>query len=129
MVQFTTSKVKKTFVCGGAYSVDKFWRIARGVNWFADEQPTDRTKELCERILEQSAWKVDRVLTHTCPQRYVPTEMFLSGVDQSTVDTSTERWLDTLCERLTFEKWLCGHYHTNKSIDKMLFLFEDIVQW
>ena len=25
------------------------------------------------------------------------------------------------------KKWFCGHYHTNKSIDKLRILFEDIL--
>ena len=120
---------KETFVCGGAYSVDKFYRLERGFNWFSDEQPNDRIKTLCEQRLDLAAWSVDRVLTHTCPYKYIPREMFLPMIDQSTVDNSTEEWLDTLENRLSYERWYCGHYHTNKNIDKMTFLFDDIIQW
>ena len=28
----------KTIVIGGAYSVDKFYRLSKGYNWFEDEQ-------------------------------------------------------------------------------------------
>lgn len=38
----------------------------------------------------------DIILSHTCPFKYEPREMFLAVIDQSTVDTSTERWLDTI---------------------------------
>ena len=33
----------KTIVIGGAYSVDKFYRLSKGYNWFEDEQPSDST--------------------------------------------------------------------------------------
>lgn len=38
-------------VIGGAYSVDKYYRLARGYNWFEDEQPSDEIKEKVERML------------------------------------------------------------------------------
>jgi len=40
------------------------------------------------------------------------------------VDKSTEKWLDSIEDRLDYEKWYCGHYHTNKTIDKMRFLYD-----
>ena len=35
-------------------------------------------------------WQVDVVFSHTCPLKYEPVEVFLPGIDQSTVDKSTE---------------------------------------
>ena len=106
-------------VIGGAYSVDKYYRLARGYNWFEDEQPSDEIKEKVERMLSERDWKIDVVLSHTCPLRYEPTEVFLSMIDQSSVDKSTEQWLDTIESRLHYERWYCGHYHTDKEIDKI----------
>ena len=57
-------------VIGGAYSVDKYYRLARGYNWFEDEQPSDEIKEKVERVLSERDWKIDVVLSHTCPLRY-----------------------------------------------------------
>lgn len=113
-------------VCGGAYSVDKEVRILRGLHWFADEQPSKESVESMKENLSKVNWKVDYVLTHTCPLKYTPTEAFLSGVDQSKVDKSTEIMLDEIEDRLEYEKWFCGHWHIKKSIDKVEFLFEDI---
>jgi len=67
-------------------------------------------------------WKIDTVLSHTCPAKYIPTEAFLPGIDQATVDRSTEIWLDDIEIRLTYNHWLCGHWHIDKHIDKMHFL-------
>lgn len=116
---------KRTIVIGGAYSVDKFYRIARNYAWYANEQPSDEIKQAVEMKLDISNWKVDIVLSHTTPLKYEPVEVFLPMIDQSTVDKSTEEWLDTIEERLRYEKWYCGHYHTEKSIDRLRIMFED----
>ena len=42
------------------------------------------------------------------------TECFLSGIDQSRVDNSTEEWLDTIEDKLEYEAWYLGHWHTDK---------------
>ena len=65
------------------------------------------------------------VLSHTTPLKYEPTEVFLSGIDQTRVDKSTEVWLDGLEERLAYGKWYCGHYHTEKTVDRLQLMFED----
>lgn len=116
----------KAIVIGGAYSVDKYYRLARGVDWFADEQPSEETKQYVEQQLEKLGWKIDIVLTHTCPAKYIPVEAFLPGLDQSTVDRSTEDWLDTIEDRLSYSVWFCGHWHIDKSIDKLHFLFRGV---
>ena len=115
---------QKTIVIGGAYSVDKWYRLRCDLNWFSDEQPSEEIKARVEQKLDELDWKVDAVLTHTCPERYIPREAFLSGVDQATVDNTTEQWLDTIEERLDYRAWFCGHWHINKRIDKMHFLLD-----
>lgn len=108
-------------VIGGAYSVDKFYRLSRGYAWFEDEQPSEEIKAYVEQQLKNN--KIDIILSHTCPYKYEPTEVFLPGIDQSTVDTSTEEWLDKIEEATNYKAWFCGHWHINKRIDKMHFLF------
>lgn len=110
---------------GGAYSVDKDYRLERGWTWFADEQPDDAVKRRVEEKLAANEWNVDIVLSHTVPRRYQPTEVFLSGIDQSTVDTSTEDWLQEIESKLTYKRWFAGHYHTQKQMDKLRLMFED----
>lgn len=113
-------------VIGGAYSVDKFYRLSRGLAWFANEQPSDEIKAYVEDQLNKRGYQVDIVLSHTCPIKYEPIEVFLPGLDQSTVDKSTEEWLGQIEAKLKYRRWYCGHYHTAKRIDKMQFMFEDI---
>lgn len=118
---------RKTLVIGGAYSVDKHYRIKRGWNWFADEQPSEETKKFVEKTLQSVDYKIDQILSHTCPSKYTPTEKFLPQVDQTTVDSSTEIWLDSIEDRTEYKRWLCGHWHIDKSIDKMRFVMDDII--
>ena len=116
----------KAIAIGGAYSVDKWYRLQCDLHWFPDEQPSDIIKAKVERKLEELGWQIDAVLTHTCPYRYIPREAFLGSIDQSTVDNSTELWLDTIAERLDYQAWYCGHWHIEKRIDQMHFLFESV---
>lgn len=116
---------KKAIAIGGAYSVDKFYRLSRHYAWFDNEQPSDEIKRTVEEKLDKIGWDVDIVLTHTTPLKYEPVEVFLSMIDQSTVDKSTEEWLDQIEEKLSYKKWYCGHYHTEKKIDKLQIMFDD----
>ncbi len=47
----------------------------------------------------------------------------MPNIDQNLVDSSTERWLDTIEEKIKYNAWYCGHWHVEKRIDKMHFLF------
>lgn len=119
---------KKVLVIGGAYSIDKYYRLAYGYNWYESEQPSEETKKKVFDLINKIK-KVDIVLTHTCPYKYIPREMFLSGVDQSKVDNSTEEFLDKVEELLEYNKLYCGHYHTDKIVDKIRFMFNDIIEF
>ena len=108
-------------VIGGAYSVDKNYRLANGYGWWEDEQPSDEIKAFVEKQI--MARSIDIVLSHTCPCKYEPKETFLPFVDQSKVDKSTELWLDTIEKKLDYKAWYCGHWHIDKIVDKLHFLF------
>lgn len=112
---------KKILVIGGAYSIDKQYRLLHGYKWFKDEQ---LTKKEMDTILDKVNGKhFDIVLTHTCPYKYEPREVFMQGLDQSKVDKSMEHFLDKIEENINYDKWYCGHYHTEKQIDKLEFMF------
>lgn len=119
----------KTIVIGGAYSVDKFYRLSKGYNWFEDEQPSDEIKAYVEKQLSNNDWNVDVVLSHTVPYDYRPVDLFLSMIDQSTVDESTELWLGEIEKKLDYKWWYAGHYHTSRVRDKVQIMFEDIEEF
>lgn len=114
----------KCMVIGGAYSVDKEYRLRHGSKWWADEQPSEEIKRRVEEQICNN--HIDIVFSHTCPYKYTPTECFLPGIDQSTVDNSTEHWLDTIEESIDYKAWYCGHWHINKRGDMMHFLYHNV---
>lgn len=118
----------RCLVIGGAYSVDKWYRLARAyivapeynnpkkTGWFADECLSEYEMSNCEWMIEHSGDKgFDFVFSHTCPKKFQPVDMFLGGVDQSTVDESMEVWMDKIYEAISIRHaWLFGHYHDDR---------------
>lgn len=94
--------------------------------WFPDEQPNKEIKNYVKSQIMSN--EIDIVLSHTCPSKFIPTDCFLSSINQDTVDNSTEKWLNTIEKSINYEKWLCGHWHTNKTIGKTTFLFEEFIE-
>lgn len=75
--------------------------------------------------------QIDIMLTHTCPLRFEPKELFLDCIDQSTVDTSTEEFFDDLYEQFPADHkpmWYFGHFHGDKYTDDYVMLFWDIIE-
>ncbi len=117
---------KRFLVLGGAYSVDKFYRLANGLTWFEDEQlPVKTQKKILKKVKGR---EYDVVLSHTCPLSWQPTELFLPGLDQSKIDKRTEEWLEDIKNSITFQKWFFGHFHGNKKVseEKYEMLFNEI---
>lgn len=119
----------KTIVIGGAYSVDKWIRLGRGGGWWESEQPSDEIKHYVESQLDKNNWKVDVVLSHTCPLDTEPVHLFLPFVDQEGVDKSTEEWLQTIANKLDYKKWWFGHFHGDWVNGKYEMLFEGIKEF
>lgn len=102
----------KTLVIGGAYSVDKWYRLGMGYQWFPQEQLT--TDEMATIETNIKGQHFDFVLSHTCPISWEPVDLFLRGIDQSSVDKSMEQWLDSLKDKIDWTVWLFGHYHADR---------------
>jgi len=105
---------RRTLVVGGAYSVDKHYRIQRGMKWFENEQLNEFERDICLRNASGYNPEFDLVLSHTCPYSLRPTDLFLNFIDQSTVDTSMEKWMEVLKDKIEFKIWLYGHYHADR---------------
>lgn len=118
----------KCLVLGGAYSVDKHYRLARGWKWFPEEQLSkDEMMSFSETCKVNSTMQVDFILSHTCPLSFQPTHLFIPMIDQSTVDNTMEVWMEELKDIIKWKKWYFGHYHDNWSYDENVkMFFEDI---
>lgn len=115
----------RCLVIGGAYSVDKWYRLARwnfteGTNvatksgWFNDEQLSELEMKNCETLIGDDT-EFDFVFTHTCPARFQPIDLFLGFVNQSKVDTTMETWLDKIYDIIKVKyAWCFGHYHADR---------------
>ena len=118
----------KTLVLPGAYSVDKHVRLANNWSWFPQEQCNE--EEMAAGVALARSDSYDLVLSHTCPIIYEPTDLFLSVVDQSLVDKTTERWLGRIEHNLDYKLWAFGHFHSLRIYPEyqgkqMLMLFND----
>ncbi len=110
---------------GGAYSIDKEYRLMRGGGWWPDERPSAAIKRKVESVLSSRGWQADIVLSHTTPLSLEPREAFLPFIDQRTVDTSTEEWLDAIERRLDYKRWYAGHFHTVKETGKLRLMYQN----
>lgn len=105
----------RVVVIGGAYSVDKYYRLQNGYRWFENEQLSKEEQEDCLWYLRESfSDEYDLVLTHTCPISWEPTDLFLHGIDQSKVDKTMEIFLEKVKNSIRFNVWCFGHYHTDR---------------
>lgn len=119
---------KKAVVIGGAYSIDKMSRIQGGAPWFETEQPDEIIQAYVEKQLDKVNWNVDYVFTHTAPFKYEPREEFIPGLNQSYIDKTTEKWLDSIENRLQYDRWFLGHYHCDKHFGQITILFEEFME-
>lgn len=108
---------KKTLVLPGAYSVDKYWRLANEEKygqklWFEDEQMNEREREEVWKICENHNYKFDVILSHTCPWskilRYSPNFSF-NKLDR--IDQTMEYLFDDIDQKVQYTSWFWGHHH------------------
>lgn len=114
----------KTLVCGGGYSPNKEFCIRQGVGWFPDEQPDDAIKARVEKACEDNDWKFDVVLTHSAPSRLAPAIPLPPMVSEASMDHSTEKWLNSIEEKLKYNFWFCGHYEMDMAMDPFYIMYE-----
>lgn len=133
---------KKVLTIGGAYSIDKWYRLIRAgysadeaeiadpkrCGWFKGEQLT--VEERNSILNEYQGIEFDLILSHTCPLSWEPTDLFLRGVDQSKVDKSMEIWLDQVKDLIGWKLWLFGHYHADRierpHVEQFYLEYEDL---
>jgi len=102
---------KSILTIGGALSIDKHYRT-EGISWWAGEQLTKADEENTLNNLDTIKWKVDYVLTHTCPSSII--HEFLDGPNSPKFNDPASTFLEFIDERLEYNKWLFGHFHTDR---------------
>lgn len=108
-----------SLVIGGAYSVDKWYRLQQAAaknqsftGWFPDEQLYENEMKAIQEKVKGK--KYSFVFTHTCPRSYEPTDLFLPMIDQSMVDKTMENWLDSIKDTFDWGVWCWAHFHQDR---------------
>lgn len=107
---------KRFFVFGGAYSIDRRYRI-KGQSWWEQELPTEEQKQFAIKNINKAKC-VDYVITHTVPTRYVY-ELGFNIVHDETSDFLT--FIDL---NLEYEKWFFGHFHMDTTLGNKIGIYE-----
>lgn len=115
---------KKVLTIGGAYSIDKDYRLRVGHNWFSNEQLS--ADEMADISNKYNGESVDYILSHTAPDSDVPYYLLPQQFANIPTDKSMELWMDMLKENIEYKKWYCGHYHITYNAEKTRFMYNDI---
>ena len=111
------------FTFGGAYTGDKKERIP-GVSWWAEEECTHGEKSEALKNLSMHNYKVDYILTHTCPDTLLNPLFHFKRHLHST----TGQFLNRIAHAVNFKKWYFGHMHQDKNFGKFTVLYNEIIK-
>jgi len=103
---------KNFFVAGGALSIDKKYRV-NGKTWWPGEYWSEQEETNALNNLDSIDWKVDYVLSHTCPS-WLVTEFIGQDFDFGKIEDKVARFLEFIDDRIEFKEWHFGHFHTDK---------------
>lgn len=99
------------FTFGGGNSIDRMYRQT-GVSWWPQEMPTMAEYEEGTMNLEKVDYRVDYILTHSCPQtigRQLVT-MIYPGEEE------LQRYFEFIANEAEFRDWYFGHWHVERDI-------------
>lgn len=121
--QVYTLEGKKFFVFGGAYSIDKAFRIS-GYSWWLEEMPSQREYDEGLRNLERMGYKVDYVLSHTCPGHIA--KLLVPSIYPG--EEELQEYFDDISQQVDFTMWYFGHWHIDQTEGRYRCLWYDIVE-
>ena len=115
---------KKIFTFGGATSIDRHLRIP-DVSWWKEEVASPAEMDHGLQMLEDHQYNVDYIFAHTAPENI--SQVLIRQFNSFYNDPDpTRKYLEHVCSTTTFEKFYCGHWHVNTTIDKYHFLYDNI---
>ena len=135
---------RHTFIIGGAHSFDAPYHCYmrdmayKNYRWFSNERLSlSEMKDALDvfRLLQLKKYSKTPfyIMSHTAPMKYVPDDAKKPVHDERfSSDFSMEKWMDELESAhtpsgLTYSKWYCGHWHIDKEIDNVRFMYNDII--
>ena len=118
--EYYTIDDKTFWVMGGATSIDRAYRIENRT-WWAKELPNEEDFIYGEETLRAHNYKVDYILTHCAPTGLLPSILPYYQSDPLT------DYLNAVYKGVEFNKWFCGHYHVNKSVNPHFHVLYDMI--
>ena len=126
----------RTFVFGGAASIDKAWRVdpayvaMYGKLWWKEEIPSFETLELAKQTLEAHNWKFDLFLSHTCPPG---TKMKVLGSTTAAFHDPVEYIIQNLEEEIishngSWRESQFGHFHVDVDLPMRHCLYKRVMK-
>jgi predicted phosphohydrolase len=117
-----TIEGKTFFVMGGAYSVDKAFRmsyqeICGEKIWFEQELPSPEEYRRAIQNLEANNNTVDYVITHTAPRSMIPRIIHSYPDDHDRELTGFFEWI---YHDIHFTHWYLGHFHCDMHIGEQI---------
>lgn len=101
---------------------NRIFRV-KNISWWPEELPNATEMEIGMKTLKDVNFEVDYVITHCLPHDVASV---LSGCTFYS-DRLTMYFNSLLYKGIRFEKWYCGHYHTDRIImDKYHVLYKNI---
>lgn len=126
----------KTFVFGGASSIDKDWRIENevaygGKLWWKEEVPSPEVFELAKETLRKHGWTFDLFLSHTCRPELKAEVLSTYKAD---FHDPVEDMIRALEEEIKLNgggwKRSCfGHFHTDVAYGRYMCLYRGALKW
>lgn len=114
---------KSFFTMGGAYSIDKAWRV-EGESWWEQELPNNDEYKVAEETLKSCDYQVDYVITHTVPKSAIHSLGFIPNIH----DGELTGYFEWLYGELKFQKWFAGHFHVNQLVrDNIQVLLDEVI--
>lgn len=122
----------------GAYSVDKWYRLRMGYPYNEDEQLSEQSmNDLYDLVKDwnNNNFPIDYVVGHTFPKwlESYYSDMFLSTIDQASVDKRTEQWLGVMSGEFeknpSFKMYYGGHMHDIRQLqDKYMMVYQNPIE-
>lgn len=104
-----TIEEKRVFAMGGAASHDKEMRT-EGRSWWRQEMLSQQEYERALENLSKCGNRVDIIITHTAPEQIIRAMGKVPYPDEAPMN----RFLSEVADRVEFDKWFFGHWHTDK---------------
>ncbi|MCW8811426.1 MAG: metallophosphoesterase [Ignavibacteriaceae bacterium] len=98
----------KFFTFGGAKSSDKEFR-KEGVTWWKEEMPNREEYDEGIKNLEINEWRVDYVITHTCPIEVQ--DILIKKFNKNLEVTELNQYLSEIASKTNYKHWYFGHNH------------------